>query len=42
MLDDGIENFFEAIGVSDVENDIVVILVSKYMNATKMGEYTFE
>ncbi len=42
MIDDGIEKFFQDIGVTDIEADLVVILILKYMGATKMGEYTFD
>lgn len=41
MLDDGIENFFKQMGLNAAE-DIEVLLVSKYMKATQMGEYTKE
>ena len=40
MVDDGIEKFFKDIGVIDVESDIVVFSVSKYMGAQQMGCYT--
>ena len=41
MTDEGIENFFKDLGL-DAETDITVLLVSKYMGATQMGEYSYD
>ena len=39
MLDDGITEFYNAIGIENVETDLVVLLISKYMGAKFFYHY---
>ena len=41
MYDVGIERFFTDMGV-DPESDLIVLLISKHMDAKAMGEYSEE
>jgi len=39
-MDDGIDSFYKDLGINAEEN-LVVLLISQYMNAKNMGEYHF-
>ena len=39
MTDVGIERFYSDMGIN-AETDLMVLLISKYMGAENMGEYT--